>query len=110
MLLYFHEFREFCLVAKLNLRKYCHATPFMLPTWIIHENFFHEIIEITINFLQTFSDAKISWYTVWHPPTTLISDHQDQRKIGSSDTETKCKLVTWKLCYTLLWSNLICMK
>ena len=47
-LLYFHEFREFCLVAKLNFAKCCHAMPFMLPTWIIYENIFCKIIEITI--------------------------------------------------------------
>ena len=35
VLLYFHEFHEFCSVTKLNFAEYCHATPFMLPTWII---------------------------------------------------------------------------
>ena len=96
--------------VKLNFAKVLPCYTFYVAHVDHYENFFHEIIEITINFLQKFSDAKISWYTVWHPPTTLISDHQDQRKIGSSDTETKCKPVTWKLCYILLWSNLICMK
>ena len=37
----------------------------MLPMWIICENIFREIIEIVIIFLQKFSDAKISWYTVY---------------------------------------------
>ena len=51
-LLYFHEFHEFCSVAKLKFAKYCNATPFMLPTWIIRE-----IIKITIF-------HENSWYTV----------------------------------------------
>ena len=37
------------------LRKYRHAIPFILHTWIIRE----------IIFLQKLSDAKISWYTVF---------------------------------------------
>ena len=54
MLLYFHEF---CSVAKLNFAKAlpCHL---FLPTWIIHENIFHKIIEIAIF-------AKIYGSLVW---------------------------------------------
>ena len=63
MLLNFHEFCKFCSVAKLNFVKYCHAMPFMLPTWIIHENIYHKIIETAI-FAKLFSDAKISLYMV----------------------------------------------
>ena len=37
-------FREFCSVGKLISRNYCHATPFILHTWIIHENIFHKFL------------------------------------------------------------------
>ena len=46
--LYFHKFRKFCSVAKLNFEKMLPATPFVLPMWIICENILREIIEIAI--------------------------------------------------------------
>ena len=36
--------------------------PFILPTWIFHENIFHNIIKLP--FSQKFSNTKISQYTV----------------------------------------------
>ena len=44
----FTNFANFAQSQKLNVAKYYNATPFMLLTWIIRENIFHEIIKIAI--------------------------------------------------------------
>ena len=43
--LYFHEFRGFCSVVKLNFTKYCHATPFMLPRGSFAKIFFAKLLK-----------------------------------------------------------------
>ena len=48
MVLYFHEFYEFCSVAKLNFAKVLPCHTFYVAMWIIRENIFREIIEIAI--------------------------------------------------------------